>query len=120
MHGYLYFNGQKLPDPDSYQVNIDDITQENETEAGTTQVIMVRREQYEIDVSFTVKSKWLKELSQYRNMDEINVRFYDPGKDGSETRIMRIRGYKPSLMKESENINRTNGIWEVGFTLEEF
>lgn len=120
MREYLYFDSEKLPVPDSYQVGIDDVTQENETEAGTTQVIMVRRGKYTIDTSFTVTSKWLKKLTAYRNKDEINVKFYDPGKDGMETRIMRIKNYKPSMIKESENISRTNGIWEVGFTLEEF
>ena len=67
---YLVFDGENLPLPDSYEVELEDVEADSggETEAGTTQRDVVR-----IPVSFAVTAKWLKKLAGYAKKDKISV-----------------------------------------------
>lgn len=53
---YLVFDGARLPLPDSYEVQMDDVEADSggETEAGTTQRDVVRLGVVSIQVSFSV------------------------------------------------------------------
>ena len=61
---YLVFDGENLPLPDSYEVELEDVEADSggETEAGTTQRDVVRHGVAQIPVSFSVTAKWLKKL----------------------------------------------------------
>ena len=67
---YLVFDGENLPLPDSYEVELEDVEADSggETEAGTTQ-----RDVVQIPVSFSVTAKWLKKLAGYAKKDKISV-----------------------------------------------
>lgn len=120
MQEFLWINGTKVPEPDGYEVSIKDVKKENQTEAGTTQVIKIRKEVYTLTVSFTVKSGWLQKLSAFRNMDELNIKFYDMAAKETRERVMQINDFKANLKKEFNTVKRTAGVWEVSFTLDEF
>ena len=64
---YLVFNGNHLPLPDSYSVDLTDVEADTggETEAGTTQRDVVRSGVATISVSFSVSPNWLKKLTAY-------------------------------------------------------
>ena len=65
---YLTFDGENLPLPDSYEVNLEDKEADSggETEAGTIQRDVVRAGVVEISVSFSVTQVWLKKLTEYK------------------------------------------------------
>ena len=64
------FDGENLPLPDSYEVELEDVEADSggETEAGTTQRDVVR-----IPGSFSVTAKWLKKPAGYAKKDKISV-----------------------------------------------
>ena len=72
---YLVFDGENLPLPDSYEVELEDVEADSsgETEAGTTQRDVVRHGVVRIPVSFSVTAKWLKKLAGYAKKDKIIV-----------------------------------------------
>ncbi len=70
---YLTFDGEALPEPDSYEVSMEDVEADSsgETEAGTTQRDVVRFGVHTISVSFTVTAKWLKKLTTYKQQAKL-------------------------------------------------
>mgnify|MGYP000955022103 CR=1 FL=1 len=87
-----------------------------ETEAGTTQRDIVRTGVYSISVTFSVSSKWLKKLTEYKQQKSIIVKFFDPHTLETKEAEMFIDGYKASLVKDTSYL----GLWKVSFTINEF
>ena len=101
---YLVFDGENLPLPDSYEVELEDVEADSggETEAGTTQR----------DV---VPAKWLKKLAVYAKKDKISVQYFDAETAELKLAEMYVTGYKAKLKKDTSY----KGLWTVSFTLKE-
>ena len=112
---YLVFDGENLPLPDSYEVELEDVEADSggETEAGTTQRDVVRHAR--IPVSFSVTAKWLKKLAGYAKMDKISVQYFDVETAELKLAEMYVTGYKAKLRKDTSY----KGLWTVSFTLKE-
>ena len=110
---YLVFDGENLPLPDSYEVELEDVEADSggETEAGTTQRDGVAR----IPVSFSVTAKWLKKLAGYAKKDKISVQYFDVETVELKLAEMYVTGYKAKLKKDTSY----KGLWTVRFTLKE-
>ena len=72
---YLVFNGENIPKPVSYEVELTDVEADSGgmTEAGTVQRDVVREGVVQIWVIFRVSKKWLKKLSAYKKLESITV-----------------------------------------------
>lgn len=117
-HNYLAFDGETLPNPDSYDVSMEDVEAESsgETEAGTKQRDVVRSGVHTISVSFSVTAVWLKKLTAYKQKPKLNVRFFDPAVAELSAAEMYIEGFKVALKKDTSY----GGLWTVSFDLKEF
>lgn len=115
---YLNFNGEDLPLPLTYDIDLSDVEADSsgETEAGTTQRDVVRSGVINIYVSFQVSPKWLKKLSAYRKLPRLTVKYFDPEELEIKETKMYIEGYRSSLVKDTSY----KGLWSVSFTLMEF
>jgi len=115
---YLSFNGVDLPCPTSYEVNLADVEADSsgETEAGTTQRDILRSGMVEISVAFLVTAKWMKKLTEYKQMCKIQVAYFNPETAEADSVEMYIDGYKVKL----EGDTSYKGLWSVSFTLKEF
>ena len=115
---YLTFNGTAIPRPDSYEVQLDDVEADSggETEAGTTQRDIVRTGVVTIPVSFSVSPSWMRQLTAFKQMDSIMVRFFDPETADVKQTQMYIDGFKAKLVQDTSY----KGLWKVSFTLKEF
>ncbi len=115
---YLTFDGETLPEPDSYEVSMEDVEADSsgETEAGTTQRDVVRFGVHTISVSFTVTAKWLKKLTAYKQQAKIVVEFFDMETAETASAEMYISGYKSKREADSSY----GGLWNVSFSLNEF
>ncbi len=93
---YLVFDGENLPLPDSYEVELEDVEADSggETEAGTTQRDVVRHGVARIPVSFSVTAKWLKKLAGYAKLDKISVQYFDVE---TELHYNRFRYYEQNI-----------------------
>lgn len=114
---YLVFDGENLPLPDSYEVELEDVEADSggETEAGTTQRDVVRHGVARIPVSFSVTAKWLKKLAGYAKKDKISVQYFDVETVELKLAEMYVTGYKAKLKKDTSY----KGLWTVSFTLKE-
>ena len=114
---YLVFDGENLPLPDSYEVEMKDVEADSggETEAGTTQRDVVRHGVARIPVSFSVTAKWLKKLAVYAKKDKISVQYFDAETAELKLAEMYVTGYKAKLKKDTSY----KGLWTVSFTLKE-
>lgn len=114
---YLIFNNIKLPMPDSYSIDLADVEADTsgETEAGTTQRDVVRSGVVTISASFSVSSKWLKQLTAYSKQSKIDVQYFDTEALDLKSTEMFITGFKAALKKDTSY----KGLWTVSFTLNE-
>ena len=115
---YLNINGEDLPLPDSYEVELSDVEADTsgETEAGTTQRDIVRSGVVSIPVSFQVSPTWLKKLSGFRKLPRVSVEYFDTETLDIKEPEMFVDGFKSSLVKDTSY----KGLWKVSFTLREF
>lgn len=115
---YLNINGEDLPLPDSYEVELSDVEADSsgETEAGTTQRDIVRSGVVSILVSFQVSPTWLKKLSGFRKLPRVSVEYFDTETLDIKETEMFVDGFKSSLVKDTSY----KGLWKVSFTLREF
>lgn len=115
---YLNFDGENLPLPDSYDLDLSDVEADSsgETEAGTKQRDVVRTGVVTITVSFSVSPKWLSKLSAYAKQDKIRVLYFDTQLLRAVETEMYIDGFKSKLQKDTSY----KGLWTVSFTLNEF
>ena len=115
---YLTFNGESLPLPTSYELELEDRQADSsgETEAGTTQRDIVRAGVVTIAVTFSVTATWLKKLTDYKMQESITVLYFDPQTASLAQTQMYMDGYKVNLEKDTSY----KGLWTVGFTLKEF
>ena len=114
---YLVFDGENLPLPDSYEVELEDVEADSggETEAGTMQRDVVRHGVVSIPVSFSVTAKWLKKLAGYAKLDKISVQYFDVETAELKLAEMYVTGYKAKLKKDTGY----KGLWTVSFMLKE-
>ena len=114
---YLNFDGVDLPLPDSYEVDMSDKEADSggETEAGTTQRDVVRTGVVTITVSFSVTQKWLKLLTEFKQREKLQVRFFDPETVSQKAAEMYVDGFKAKLKKDTSY----KGLWTVSFNLKE-
>ncbi len=115
---YLKFDGESLPLPDFYDIDLSDVEADSggETEAGTTQRDVIRSGVVTISVSFSVSSAWLKKLTAYSKKPKIAVQYFDTENLALKETEMYITGYKAKLEKDTSY----KGLWTVSFTLKEF
>lgn len=115
---YLAFDGVSLPMPDSYEMGLDDVEADSggETEAGTIQRDVVRSGVVTIPVSFSLSSKWIKRMAEFRRKPRIVVDYFDTEILNIRKTEMFIEGYKASLIKDTSY----KGLWKISFTLREF
>lgn len=115
---YLNFDGTDLPQPRSYEVEMNDVEADSggETEAGTTQRDVVRLGVVNIAVSFSVSPKWLKLLTEFKQQEKIMVKYFDPETCEVKQTEMYVDGFKAKLEKDTSY----KGLWNVGFSLKEF
>ena len=116
----LKINGIKIITAESWREERDVVENIYQTEAGTDQVSVTRRDKMTVSASYRCSSRWLKNFLELSKTDPLSVEMYDAEAEGYKTRIMRMRNFRSDLAKQSERLERTEGIWDVSFTLEEF
>lgn len=114
---YLNFDGVDLPLPDSYEVNMSDKEADSggETEAGTMQRDVIRAGVVTISVSFSVTQKWLNLLTEFKQKEKLQVRFFDLETVSQKVAEMYVDGFKAKLKKDTSY----KGLWTVSFNLKE-
>ena len=116
----IKINGSPIPKPDGeLSIKAEKIKTENETEAGTTQVIIVREAKLTVSADFTLTGTWIERFRWYRDADYVTVSLFYPDSDVMTDYKMQF-DMDESLLKDSRKAKSTNGIYSVSVTMTEF
>lgn len=115
---YLRIEGIPLPLPTSYAMEFKDIEADTsgETEAGTVQRDIVRNGVVSISVSFNCSPKWVKQLSTFKNQNQLQVDYLNTQTLELQSTTMYIEKISVRLIKDTSY----KSLWEVSFTLHEY
>ncbi|MEG0919352.1 MAG: hypothetical protein RSE61_05410 [Anaerovoracaceae bacterium] len=112
---YLKINGENLPLPDSYDVELSAIEADTKggTEAGTMQRDVIRVGVISIGITFTVTALWLKKLTTYSKQDKLTIEYFDTEMLELKQTEMYIEGFRVKLEKDTSY----KSLWSVSFRL---
>lgn len=114
----IKINDTAIPFSGSMSENYAVVENINTSEAGTDVVQLQRVDKLTISISYTMLSSFLPTLEGWRNsLTALSVKIFDFGLGGYKTRSMRMRNYKKDLIKNSQDLSVTTGIWKVSFDL---
>jgi len=114
----IQINNTSIPFSGSMEEKYDTIETVNTSEAGTDVVQVSRLGKLTLSISYKILSNWLKTFEDWA-FDNTwkTVKIYDFSTSAYKERTMRMRNYKKKLVKNSEGLAATTGIWEVSFDL---
>lgn len=116
----ILFDGSAVPWPQSWAEDNAPVESVFQTEGGTDQIIIKRRNKATIAWASNCNSALKARYEAYRDQNSIAVSTWNPSANAYTVRQMRMRGWKAEMVKDSDRTARTMGLWVVSFTLEEF
>lgn len=90
------------------------------TEAGTEIDLIVRAEKLSVSASYKCTDNWLQTFMSFRDLDSFTLTRYNPRTKLTETKTVRMTDFNYGLVRHSDELSVTNGVWEISFNLEEF
>lgn len=116
----IQINNQDIPLPVSWSEASETVENVAQTEAGTDQVIVVRRDKLTASATFHCSSKWAGTFAILRDTEPLTVKIYDAKSNTYKQRSMRIRSFSTTLIENSDRTEGTEGLYEVSFELKEY
>ncbi len=116
----VIINSIALFPPSQWEEHWEKVTNKYSTEAGTEQIDVVRIRKLSVTAQFRCSSAWVSRFIGWNQFGTLTVQIYDLQTDQYATRYMHMEDLTFTLVQGSEKANRTNGLYEVSFTLEEF
>lgn len=114
----IKINNTAIPFSGSMDENYDTIETVNTSEAGTDIVQVSRLGKLKLSISYTMLSDFIPTLEGWRDSTTyLTISMYDFTMNAYKDRQMRMRNYKKSLVKNSQDLTVTTGIWKVSFDL---
>lgn len=114
----IKINTTAIPFSGSMNENYDTIESVNTSEAGTDIVQTQRLGKLTLKISYKILSSWIATFEGWAFDNTYKtVSIFDFTTGAYKDRQMRMRNYKKNLVKHSEDLTATTGIWEVSFDL---
>ncbi len=114
----IKINSTAIPFSGSMEEKYDTIESVNTSEAGTDIVQTERIGKLTLSIKYKILSSWISTFEGWSFENTYKtVSIYDFVTGAYKDRQMRMRNYKKSLVKNSEDLTVTTGIWEVSFDL---
>ena len=114
----IKINNTAIPFSGSMNENYATIETVNTSEAGTDIVQTQRLNKLTLNISYTMLSDFIPTLEGWRDSTTyLTISMYDFTMNAYKDRQMRMRNYKKSLVKNSQDLTVTTGIWKVSFDL---
>lgn len=114
----IKINNVAIPFSGSMTENYDTIETVNTSEAGTDIVQVTRLGKLTLSISYKILSDWIATFENWAFDNTYKtVSIFDFGTGAYKERQMRMRNYNKKLVKYSQDLTVTTGIWEVSFDL---
>ena len=117
----VIINGTTITIPaQSWSVSYDTVENTNTTEDGYDDIEVVRVGKVKISASYKCMATWAGTFKNMQNTQSFKVKYYDTYASGYVEKTVRMRNFKETLVKKSERLSVTNGIYNISFDLLEF
>lgn len=111
---YITINGNLLHETSSFSISPVTIENMFQTEAGTDTGIFVRGGKMKFNVGWEGAPDTFRELCEgFCALPTVTVVF------NGVTRTMRARNLKENMIRYSNRYDKSNGLWDISFELEE-
>lgn len=91
MYRDIKINGEWIPEPDEdVDCQNDEVTKKLETEAGTTQVVVIRNQKLTMSGTWSVSGSWADKFRNWAAMDTVKVECYWPDSNNMTAHECRI------------------------------
>jgi hypothetical protein len=121
MVNVIKVNGVWLPEPDGdLDYNAEKIKSENQTEAGTTMIIVTRETKLSISGAWKLSGVWMEQFRAFRQADTVTVEVYYPS-----SRVLTAYEGQFEITKETHltkargQLAHRNGLYEVEVAITE-
>lgn len=101
----------------TWNMSLDTIENVNTTEDGHDDVEVTRLGKRKISASYKVTDSWALFFRSMYSADTVTVSVYDTLTQTYAVIDMRVRNYKESLVRKSDDLSVTNGIYNISFDL---
>lgn len=113
-------NNTYLPQPDAdLQFTSEKIKKEYETEAGTTNVAVVRQSKLTIKGTWTLTGKWMTLFRRFADSDTVTVECYFPVNDEMSSHECQFLIEGENHIKKSKEQLSVQGLYTVNVTMVE-
>lgn len=117
----IYFNNIEIEIPHlAWQIGYANIIVINETEAGTDDVEYTRFGKTTIRAQFRCMDEWTSFFVSCNSLPGFDVRYYDIEEKQYVTKTMRMDGLSISERRYTDELEITNGVYDISFNLVEF
>lgn len=113
------FDNTAIDFPLTWQETINVIEDVQQTEAGTDVIILTRADKLSVSVTARVSSAKLAFFDTYSKKKSFVLSRYDVYTGLYDFRTVRMRNYTRSLLRHSEDLEASYGVWDISYTLEE-
>lgn len=120
MVNVIKINGEWLPEPDGdLHFKPEKIKAENETEAGTTLILVTRVEKLTITGSWKLSGAWMDKFRTYRQADTVTVECYYPSVNELTQHVCQFEISKESHNTKARRQLLVNGLYDVDVEMKE-
>ena len=120
MLNIIKVNGEWLPEPDDdLDFVAEKIKKENQTEAGTTLVIVTRVEKLSIKGRWKLSGAWMDKFRSYRQADTVTVECYYPNSHELTAHICQFEITKETHITKARRQLLVDGLYEVNVEMKE-
>lgn len=117
----IKINNTEIPYYEDIGINYERKKETYITESGVeTDIVLTASKKAVIQYSTICKEWRVATFNAFADQYSLEVKYYDPSTRAYVTKTMRMEDYSVKLLKGSEDLAVTNGIYEVSFTLREF
>ena len=114
----IKLNGMNILTPLKWTESFSNVETINETEAGTKQIMVTRRNRRTVEAQFRCTSEWLNRLSALNNADLVHAEYSDVLTGFGVEYDMHITEYKADFIYHSEESEDTDGVWNISLKME--
>lgn len=103
----------------TWSMSLETVENVNTTEDGHDDVELTRLGKRKITASYKVTDSWALFFRSMYSAGTVTVSVYDTLTQTYAVIDMRVRNYKESLVRKSDDLSVTNGIYNISFELVE-
>lgn len=101
----------------TWSMSLETVENVNTTEDGHDDVELTRLGKRKITASYKVTDSWALFFRTMCSAGTVTVSVYDTLTQAYDTFDVRVRNYKESLVRKSDTLSVTNGIYNISFDL---